>query len=116
MSEIEDDIDVISSKVEELKKRMINRSLEEIEKLRQQIISAAEEEAKRIIDSATTEAEAESVVLTKESEENLAKIRKNFDSLPMAVDNIVKMIIKGSVSPISGEPGEDIPNQVKQTP
>jgi F0F1-type ATP synthase membrane subunit b/b' len=102
LSELEKDIDMISSKVEELKKRMINQSHEEIGKLKQQIISTAQEEAKKIIDKAKTEAEEESVVITKESEENLARIRKNIDSLSdIIVDKIVKMIVKGSVSSIS---------------
>ena len=114
LSELEKDIDMISSKVEELKKRMINQSHEEVGKLKQQIISTAQEEAKKIIDKAKTEAEAESVVITKESEENLARIRKNIDSLSdTIVDKIVKMIIKGSVSSISE--GKRKPNEGIQT-
>lgn len=120
LSELESDIDTVSSKVEELKKRMINQSHEEIEKLKQQIISTAQEEAKKIVDKAKTEAEAESVAITKESEENLARIRKNIDSLSdTIVDKIVKMIVKGSVSSTSDgkrKPNEGIPNPVEQIP
>jgi F0F1-type ATP synthase membrane subunit b/b' len=120
LSELEGDIDVISSKVEELKKRMINRSHEEIEKLKQQIISTAQEEAKQIIDRAKSEAEAESVTITEESEENLARIRKNIDSLSdTAAEKIVKMIIRGSASRVSvskRKPNEVIPNPVEQIP
>jgi F0F1-type ATP synthase membrane subunit b/b' len=105
---------MISSKVEELKKRMINQSHEEIGKLKQQIISTAQEEAKKIIDKAKAEAEEESVVITKESEENLARIRKNIDFLSdIIVDKIVKMIVKGSVSSISE--GKRKPNEGIQT-
>jgi F0F1-type ATP synthase membrane subunit b/b' len=93
---------------------MINQSHEEVGKLKQQIISTAQEEAKKIIDKAKAEAEEESVVITKESEENLARIRKNIDSLSdMIVDKIVKMIIKGSVSSISE--GKRKPNEGIQT-
>ena len=114
LSELEKDIDMISSKVEELKKRMINQSHEEIGKLKQQIISTAQEEAKKIIDKAKAEAEEESVVITKESEENLARIRKNIDFLSdIIVDKIVKMIVKGSVSSISE--GKRKPNEGFQT-
>jgi V/A-type H+/Na+-transporting ATPase subunit G/H len=114
LSELEKDIDMISSKVEELKKRMINQSHEEIGKLKQQIIFTAQEEAKKIIDKAKTEAEEESVVITKESEENLARVRKNIDSLSdITVDKIVKMIVKGSVSSISE--GKRKPNEGIQT-
>lgn len=114
LSELEKDIDMTSSKVEELKKRMINQSHEEIGKLKQQIISTAQEEAKKIIDKAKAEAEEESVVITKESEENLARIRKNIDFLSdTIVDKIVKMIVKGSVSSISE--GKRKPNEGIQT-
>ena len=114
LSELEKDIDMISSKVEELKKLMINQSHEEVGKLKQQIISTAQEEAKKIINKAKAEAEEESVVITKESEENLARIRKNIDSLSdIIVDKIVKMIIKGSVSSISE--GKRKPNEGIQT-
>ena len=83
---------------------MVNWSHDEIEKLKQQIISAAQEEAKQITDRAKTEAEAESVIITKESEENLARIRKNIDSLSDTIaDKIVKMTVKGSVTSLSGE-------------
>lgn len=114
LSELEKDIDMTSSKVEELKKRMINQSHEEIGKLKQQIISTAQEEAKKIIDKAKAEAEEESVVITKESEENLARIRKNIDFLSdTIVDKIVKMIVKGSVFSISE--GKRKPNEGIQT-
>ena len=108
LSDLESDIDAISSKVEELKKHMINKSQEEIEKLKQQMISTAQEEAKQIMDKARTEAEADSVIVSKESEENLARIRKNINSLSdTMIERIVKVIVKGSVSYISGGKGKD---------
>ena len=120
LSELEGDLDAISSKVEELKKQMINKSQEEIEKLKQQMISNAQEEAKQIIDKARTEAEADSVIVSKESEENLARIRKNINSLSdTMIDRIVKVIVKGSVSYISGgerRTDEGISRRVEQTP
>jgi F0F1-type ATP synthase membrane subunit b/b' len=120
LSELEGDLDAISSKVEELKKHMINKSQEEIDKLKQQMISNAQEEAKRIIDKARTEAEADSVIVSKESEENLARIRKNINSLSdTMIDRIVKVIVKGSASYISGSKrraDEGISRRVEQTP
>lgn len=120
LSELEGDIDVISSKVEELKKHMIIHSNEEIEKLKQQINSTAQKEATQIIDKAKTEAESDSVVIAKEAEENIARIRKNIDSLSDTIVNkIVKMVIKGSVSSISGakrKPNETVSNPVGQVP
>lgn len=120
LSELEGDIDVISSKVEELKKHMIIHSNGEIEKLKQQINSTAQKEAKQIIDKAKTEAESDSVAIAKEAEENIERIRKNIDSLSDAIVNkIVKMVIKGSVSSISGarrKPNETLSNPVGQIP
>lgn len=120
LSELEGDIDVISSKVEELKKHMIIHSNEEIEKLKKQINSTAQKEANQIIDKAKTEAESDSVVIAKEAEENIARIRKNIDSLSDTIVNkIVKMVIKGSVSSISGakrKPNETVSNPVGQVP
>jgi len=120
LSDLEGDIDAISSKVEELKKHMIIHSNEEIEKLKQQINSAAQKEAKQIIDMAKTEAESDSVAIAKEAEENNARIRKNIDSLSDTIVNkIVKMVIKGSVSSISGakrKPNETLSNSVGQVP
>lgn len=120
LSELEGDIDVISSKVEELKKHMIFHSNEEIEKLKQQINSTAQKEAKQIIDTAKTEAESDSMAIAKEAEENIARIRKNIDSLSDTIVNkIVKMVIKGSVSSISGakrKPNETVSNPVGQVP
>lgn len=120
LSELEGDLDAISSKVEELKKHMINKSQEEIDKLKQQMISNAQEEAKRIIDKARTEAEADSVIVSKESEENLARIRKNINSLSdTMIDRIVKVIVKGSASYISGSKrraDEGISRRFEQTP
>ena len=120
LSELEGDIDVISYKVEELKKHMIIHSNEEIEKLKQQINSAAQKEAKQIIHMAKTEAESDSVAIAKEAEENNARIRKNIDSLSDTIVNkIVKMVMKGSVSSISGakpKPNETLSNSVGQVP
>jgi F0F1-type ATP synthase membrane subunit b/b' len=97
---------------------MINWSHDEIEKLKQQIITAAKEEAEQITNNAKKEAEEESVVITKESEENLSKIRKNIESLSDTIaDKIVKLIVKGSVTPLSSgkrKPTENIPNPTEQ--
>jgi F0F1-type ATP synthase membrane subunit b/b' len=119
LSNLESDIDAISSKVEDLKRHLINQSKEEIEKLKQQMISSAQEEAKKIIDRARSEAEAESASISKESEENLSRIKKNINSLSdTTVDRIVKVIVIGSISHNSGgrrRPNEGISRQVEQT-
>ena len=118
LTELEHDIDLVNIKVEELKKRMINWSHDEIEKLKQQITTAAKEEAEQITNNAKKEAEEESVIITKESEENLSKIRKNIEFLSDTIaDKIVKLIVKGSVTPLSSgksKPTENIPSPTEQ--
>jgi F0F1-type ATP synthase membrane subunit b/b' len=118
LTELERDIDVVNFRVEELKKRMINWSHDEIEKLKQQIITAAKEEAEQITDKAKKEAEEESVIITKESEENLSRIKVNIESLSDTItDKIVKTIVKGSVTPVSSgkrKPTERITNPTEK--
>ena len=94
LSELENDIDRLYSHVEEMKKRIIAHSNEEIEKLKQQIINLANEEAKQIVDSAKAEAEAESENIGEVGRANLANIRKNIKaSFDLTVDSIVQAVL-----------------------
>ena len=54
---------------EEMKKRIMAHSNEEIERLKQQIIDLANQEAKKIVDSAKAEADSES------NQAHIARIR-----------------------------------------
>jgi vacuolar-type H+-ATPase subunit H len=100
LSELETDIDSLYSRVEEMKKRIMAHSNEEIEKLKQQIILLANEEAKKIVDKAKTEADAESADITKQAEKSLAVIKKNVDSsFDRAVDSIVKTVLGDTSTP-----------------
>ena len=95
LAELEKDIDNLNSKIEEMKKRMLIYSNEQIENLKQQTISIANEEAKRIVDIAKKEAEDESSLITKEADNRLSDIKKNIDStLDRAVDEIVNMVLR----------------------
>lgn len=94
LSELETDIDSLYSRVDEMKKRIMAHSNEEIDKLKQQIIVLANEEARRIVEKAKAEADAESADITKQAEKGLAGIKKNIDSsFDRAVDNIVKTVL-----------------------
>jgi F0F1-type ATP synthase membrane subunit b/b' len=94
LSELETDIDSLYSRVDEMKKRIMAHSNEEIEKLKQQIILLANEEARRIVDKAKAEADAESAEFSKQAEKSLAGIKKNVDSsFDRAVDGIVKTVL-----------------------
>jgi TolA-binding protein len=95
LAELEKDIDNLNLKIEEMKKRMMIYSNEQIENLKQQTISIANEEAKKIVDIAKKEAEDESALIAKDADKRLLDIKKNIDSsLDRAVDNIVNMVLK----------------------
>jgi V/A-type H+/Na+-transporting ATPase subunit G/H len=99
LSELENDIDSLYVRVEEMKKRIIAHSNEEIEKLRQQILNLANEEAKQIVDSAKAEAEAESENIGEVGRANLANIRKNIkSSFDATVDSIVQAVLGNSTT------------------
>jgi vacuolar-type H+-ATPase subunit H len=99
LSELENDIDRLYRRVEEMKRRMIAHSNEEIEKLRQQIITLANEEARQIVDSAKAEAEAESENIGEVGRANLANIRKNIKtSFDATVDSIVQAVLSSSTA------------------
>jgi vacuolar-type H+-ATPase subunit H len=99
LSELENDIDRLYGRVEEMKKRIIAHSNEEIEKLKQQIITLANEEAKQIVDSAKAEAEAESENIGEVGRANLANIRKNIKaSFDATVDSIVQAVLSNTTT------------------
>ena len=99
LSELENDIDGMYGRVEEMKRRIIVQSDEEIEKLKQQIIALANEEAKQIVDSARAQAEAESEEIGDIGRANLANIRKNIKaSFDTAVDSIVQAVLDNAAS------------------
>jgi V/A-type H+-transporting ATPase subunit G/H len=96
LSELEDDLDNINNKTDEMKRRLINSSQEQVEHLKENIITLANGEAKKIIDSARQEAEKESSTILKESDNELANIKKNIESsYDKAVEVAVKVILWG---------------------
>ena len=99
LSELENEIDGLYLRVDEMKKRIMAQSNEEIDKLKQQVISLANEEAKKIVDAAKAEADAESADIAKQAEKSLTGIKKNIDSsFDKAVDSIVKAVL-GDTAP-----------------
>ncbi len=94
LSELESDIDGMYGRVEEMRRRIIAHSDEEIENLKQQIITLANEEAKQIVDNTRAEAEAESEEIGEIGRANLANIRKNIKaSFDATVDSIVQAVL-----------------------
>ena len=99
LSELENDIDSMYGRVEEMRRRIIAHSDEEIENLKQRIITLANEEAKQIVDSTKAEAEAESEEIGEIGRANLANIRKNIKaSFDATVDSIVQAVLGGDTT------------------
>jgi vacuolar-type H+-ATPase subunit H len=94
LSELENDIDRMYGRVEEMRRRIIAHSDEEIENLKQRIITLANDEAKQIVDSTKAEAEAESEEIGEVGRANLANIRKNIKaSFDTTVDSVVRAVL-----------------------
>ena len=107
LSELENDIDGMYGRVEEMRRRIIAHSDEEIENLKQQIITLANEEAKQIVDSTKAEAEAESEEIGEIGRANLANIRKNIKaSFDATVDSIVQAVLGNTTMPVTTQKAE----------
>ena len=110
LSELETDLDGLYGRVDEMKKRIVSHSNEEIDKLKQQVVLLANEEAKKIVDKAKAEADLESADITKQAEKSLAGIKKNIDSsFDKAVDSIVKTVL-GESAPAPAPKSESKPS------
>jgi vacuolar-type H+-ATPase subunit H len=94
LSELENDIDGLYARTEEMKKRIMAHSNEEVEKLKQQVAAMANEEAKRIVDGARAEAEGESEKINEAGRATVANLKKNINSsFDAAVDSIVRTVL-----------------------
>lgn len=90
LSELERDIETLSIKVEDMKKRIFTNSDKEISQLREKIIEIAKTESEKIISAAKQEAEEKSQRITAESETNLTKLR---DNTKLSFDKSVKLVV-----------------------
>jgi vacuolar-type H+-ATPase subunit H len=107
LSELEDDIDGLYVRVEEMKKRIMAHSNVEVEKLKQQAIAMANEEAKQIVDSARTEAEVESEKIGEMGRANVANLKKNINSsFEAAVDTIIRTVLGDNTSVKTTQPAK----------
>jgi V/A-type H+-transporting ATPase subunit G/H len=94
LSGLEGDIDGLYSRAEEMKRRMMAQSNEEVEKLKQQVTSMANEEAKSIVDTARAEADAESEKIGETGRANVANLKKNINSsFDAAVDSVMRTVL-----------------------
>jgi F0F1-type ATP synthase membrane subunit b/b' len=95
LSELERDIETLSIKVEDMKKRIFTNSDKEISQLREKIIEIAKTESDRIISAAKQEAEEKSQRIMAESETNLTKLR---DNTKLSFDKSVKLVVDSILS------------------
>jgi len=90
LSELERDIETLSIKVEDMKKKIFTNSDKEISQLREKIIEIAKTESEKIISAAKQEAEEKSQRILAESETNLTKLREN---TKLSFDKSVKPVV-----------------------
>lgn len=90
LSELERDIETLSIKVEDMKKRIFTNSDKEISQLREKITEIAKTESEKIISAAKQEAEEKSQRILAESETNLTKLR---DNTKLSFDKSVKLVV-----------------------
>jgi vacuolar-type H+-ATPase subunit H len=90
LSELERDIETLSIKVEDMKKRIFTNSDKEISQLREKIIEIAKTQSEKIISAAKEEAEEKSQRILAESETNLTKLREN---AKLSFDKSVKLVV-----------------------
>jgi vacuolar-type H+-ATPase subunit H len=96
LSELESDIDSLSSKVDEMKKSLMVHSEQEISNIRERVIEIAKEEAEKIMNISKEEAEKESAKILVEADQNLTKVRTNIESsFNECVDIVLKSVFTG---------------------
>jgi F0F1-type ATP synthase membrane subunit b/b' len=90
LSELEKDIESLSIKVQDMKKRIMTNSDKEISELREKIIEIAKSESEKIISAAKLEAEEKSQKILEQAETNLTKLREN---TKVSFDKSVKLVV-----------------------
>lgn len=95
LSELEDDIDSLNERVDEMKKKLHARCENEIEKLREKVVGMATKESESIISQARDMANQEAKKILSEGERNLAEIKKKVGAkFDEAVEYAVSSILK----------------------
>ena len=96
LSELESDIDSLSSEVGEMKKSLMVHSEQEISNIRERVIEIGKEEAEKIMNISKEEAEKESAKILEEADQNLTKVRINIESsFNKCVEIVLKSVFTG---------------------
>ncbi len=90
LAELEHDIETLSTTVQDMKKRILTNSDNEVSKLREKIIEIAKKESEKIIADAKKEAEEKSQKILKDAESNLSKLKEN---TKLSFEKSVKLVV-----------------------
>ena len=95
LNSLEDDLDSLSIKVDDMKKQLNVKALTEIDALLEKTREMATKEAEIMINTSKEKATAESAKITQEGEAILSKIQSNVDAnFDEAVSHVVSTVLK----------------------
>jgi len=95
LNSLEDDLDSLNIKVDDMKKQLNVKALTEIDTLLEKTREMATKEAEIMINASKEKATAESVKIAQEGEAILSKIQSNVDAnFDEAVNHVVSTVLK----------------------
>ena len=95
LNSLEDDLDSLNIKVDDMKKQLNVKALAEIDSLLEKTREMATKEAEIMINASKEKATAESAKITQEGEATLSKIQSNVDAnFDEAVKHVVSTVLK----------------------
>lgn len=95
LSELEDDLDSLTTRAAEMKKQIIKTAQNEADSLLEKTKEQATKEAESIINAAREKAKSESNQITQEGESRLSEIQKKIDAnFDDAVQYVVSTVLK----------------------
>lgn len=95
LSDLENDIDSLNSKVADMKKSLNSKAIKEIDSLKEQVTKMAIKEAESLIAETKTRAEQQSKKIAADGQAKLASLKSTIDSkFDEAVDSVVSTILK----------------------
>jgi len=95
LNSLEDDLDSLNIKVDDMKKQLNVKALTEIDTLLEKTREMATKEAEIMINASKEKAAAESVKIAQEGEAILSKIQSNVDAnFDEAVNHVVSTVLK----------------------
>ncbi len=95
LNSLEDDLDSLNSKVDDMKKQLVVKAQTEIDVLLEKTQEMAIKEAEVIINASKEKATAESAKITQEGEAKLSELQSNVDAnFDEAVKHVVSTVLK----------------------